>query len=67
MLKKILNLKGAQLLSKKEQNAILGGGGCGNASTEVCNTCTSTQECVGVYDGYGCIVRYICVEKGGNT
>jgi coenzyme F420-reducing hydrogenase gamma subunit len=54
MLKNILNLKGAQQLSKKEQNAINGGAGsCGYATESLCNAaCPSYPwECQHIYCG----------------
>jgi hypothetical protein len=67
MLKQILNLEGAQQLSKKEQNAINGGsGGCiDNCSAQI--PCPSNMHCV----AYWCSpasepphTAYECVPNG---
>lgn len=74
MLKNILNLKGAQQLSKKEQNAINGGaGGCGSFSTEsLClQSCPAYPwECVGVSCGpFGSGTEYgwECIDTSNPT
>ena len=55
MLKQILNLKGAQQLSKKEQNSI--NGGAGEWCVDHCQTsgCPSNEQCI----------KFACTEENG--
>lgn len=72
MLKNILNLKGAQQLSKKEQNAIHGGGGgsCGYETEILCEgNCPSWPwDCVQVFCSPGPpFSGWSCVDTSENT
>ena len=66
MLKNILNLKGAQQLSKKEQNTINGGGGCINNCTIGGHSCPPQMHCVGYFCQTGQYIAYECVPDGDN-
>jgi len=61
MLKQILNLKGAQQLSKKEQNSILGGSCIDECGPEHPHECNENQKCLQQGEG-NC---WYCVYKDG--
>ena len=55
MLKNILNLEGAQQLSKKEQKTIKGGitnpSGCSLPPGNVCDYTINAEDCFSLYEG----------------
>lgn len=71
MLKNILNLEGAQELSKIQQKSTIGGanGNCVEDDNGVCATCTGNEQCVEIREGGlrdWCVVGYACVPLIGN-